>query len=125
MPGHSRQGNLDLPLVQTLAGDLRQDLDRARVFARVRHLKSDVTISPAAALVLAPDQALGQAHGRYPLVRYQTPLLTSPVSRDLTGPSGAPAPWTGSAGRTWQAASASRSQQGWPRQSVLARRAGR
>jgi hypothetical protein len=65
-----RQGNLDLPLIRTLARDLGQDLDRARVYARVRHLKPDVVISPGAALVLVPDQALGQAPGRYPLIRY-------------------------------------------------------
>jgi hypothetical protein len=65
-----RQGNLDLPLIRTLTRDLGLDLDRARVYARVRHLKPDVTISPGAALVLAPEQALGQAPGRYPLIRY-------------------------------------------------------
>jgi hypothetical protein len=65
-----RQGNLDLPLIRTLARDLGQDLNRAREYARVRQLKPDVTISPGAALVLSPDQALGQARGRHPLIRY-------------------------------------------------------
>lgn len=65
-----RQGNVDLALIQTLARDLGRDLDRAREYARVCHLKPDLTISPGAALVLAPDQALGQAPGRYALIRY-------------------------------------------------------
>jgi hypothetical protein len=60
-----RQGNLDLSLIQTLARDLGRDLDRAREYARVCHLKPDVTVSPGAALALAPDQA----PGRYPLIR--------------------------------------------------------
>jgi hypothetical protein len=65
-----RQGNVDLALIQTLARDLGRDLDRAREYARVCHLKPDLTISPGAALVLAPDQALGRAPGRYALIRY-------------------------------------------------------
>ena len=65
-----RRGNLDLPLIRTLARDLGQDLDRAREYARVRHLKPDVTFSPGAAVVLAPGQALVQAPGHYPLSRY-------------------------------------------------------
>ena len=66
-----RQGNLDLPLIRTLACDLGQDLDRARRYALVRHLKPHVAVSRGAALVLAADQALGQAPGgyRYPLIR--------------------------------------------------------
>ena len=66
-----RQGNLDLPLIRTLACDLGQDLDRARRYALVRQLKPHVTVSRGAALVLAADQALGQAPGgyRYPLIR--------------------------------------------------------
>jgi hypothetical protein len=64
------RGNLDLPLIRALARDLGQDLDRAREYARVRHLKPGVTISPGAALVFAPDQALSLAPGGYARVRY-------------------------------------------------------
>ena len=64
-----RQGNLDLPLIRSLARDLEQDLDRASEYARVRHLKPDVAVSRGAVLVLAIDQALGQAPARYPLIR--------------------------------------------------------
>jgi hypothetical protein len=77
-----RQGNLDLPLIRTMARDLRQDLDRAREYARVRHLKPDATISPGAALVFALDQALGQAHGRYPLIRYSDAAVD--LARELS-----------------------------------------
>jgi hypothetical protein len=59
------RGNLDRPLIRTLARDLGRDLDRARGYALARHLKLGVADSgdPASgdsALVLA----LGQAPGR-------------------------------------------------------------
>lgn len=65
-----RRGNMDLPRIRALARDLGQDLDRARRYARVRHLKPDVTISPSAVLVLAPDNALGRTVRPYALMRY-------------------------------------------------------
>jgi hypothetical protein len=50
-----RHGNLDRPLIRTLARDLGWDLDRAREYALARHLKLGVTVTRRSVLVLALD----------------------------------------------------------------------
>ena len=57
-----RHGSLDRPLIRTLTRDLGCDLDRAREYARARHLKLGVTVPRDAGLVLTFDLA----RERYP-----------------------------------------------------------
>lgn len=52
-----RHGNLDRPLIRTLARDLGCDLDRAREYAAARHLKLGVTVTRRSVLVLTLDPA--------------------------------------------------------------------
>lgn len=52
-----RHGNLDRPLIRTLASDLGRDLDRARKYALARHLEFDFTVTRDRALALTLDQA--------------------------------------------------------------------
>ena len=57
-----RHGNLDRPLIRTLARDLGCDLDRAREYALARHFRLGVTVTRGSVLALTPDLA----RERYP-----------------------------------------------------------
>lgn len=52
-----RHGNLDTPLIRTLARDLGGDLARAREYALARHLKLGVTVTRGSVPVLTLDLA--------------------------------------------------------------------
>ncbi len=75
-----RQGNLDLPLIRTLARDLGQDVNRAREYARVRYLKPAVTISPALPSSSPPTRLSARPLDVTLSFVTSTPLLISPVS---------------------------------------------
>ena len=58
------RADADLPVIQTLAGDLSRDVDRARDYARLRSLRLDVAASPRSVQALARGRASGPYLGR-------------------------------------------------------------